>query len=170
MKHYVNIQTKRGDEYILSVMDANIALLSTDIQQKLLEHNLQIGEIIINRTKGHQYTGRKVLYQIANELANVLAENKDLILYYYCDDMNLIPNRNIKEKNKDLSPQESRSRLFSQLFEGYKKSHQVTGISDYAIVLKGEGYKDFVHIIARSSHEEIVLAVCNDINEGWGKR
>ena len=54
MKHYVNIQTKRGDEYILSVMDANIALLSTDIQQKLLEHNLQIGEIIINRTKGHQ--------------------------------------------------------------------------------------------------------------------
>lgn len=164
-----NIQTKEGDEYIIAVTDADISPLSEDIKQMLLEYHLQIGEIIIDRKKGDHCTGRKVLHKIANELANIFAENQDLILYYFCDDTNPIPNRNIKGQNKDLSSQEYRSRLFSKLFEGYKKSHQVTGINDYPIIIDGEGYKEFVHLIARSSHKEFVLAVRNDIKIGWGK-
>ena len=158
-----NIQTQEGDEYIIAVADADITPLSEDIKQMLLEHHLQIGEIIIDRKKGDHCTGRKVLHKIANE------ENQDLILYYFCDDTNPIPNLNTKGQHKDLSSQEYRSRLFSKLFEGYKKSHQVTGINDYPIIIDGEGYKDFVHLIARSSHKGFVLAVRNDIKTGWGK-
>lgn len=165
-----SIETQKGDEYLVAVIDADVMPLSADIQQMLLKHNLQIGEIIIDRRKGNQYTDRKVLHKIANELANIFAENQNLILYYFCDDITPIPNRNIKGENKDLSPQEYRSRLFSKLFEGYKKSHQVIGINDYPIILDGEGYKEFVHLIARSSHKDFVLAVRNDINNGWGKR
>ena len=83
--------------------------------------------------------------------------------------MNSIPNRNTKGKNKDLSPQEYRSRLFSKLFEGYKKSHQVVGISDYPIIIEGEGYKKFIHLIARASHKKHVLNMSNYINAVWGK-
>lgn len=165
-----SIKTKEGDEYLIAVSDVDITLLSTDIQKMLLKHNLQIGEIIIDRKKGDQCTGRKVLHKIANELANIFAENQNLILYYFCDDINPIPNRNSKGKNKDLSPQEYRSRLFSKLFEGYIKSHQVIGIYNYPIIFEGEGYKDFVHLIARASHKEFVTTLCKDINTVWGKR
>ena len=44
-----NIQTQEGDEYIIAVTDADITPLSEDIKQMLLENNLQIGEIIIDR-------------------------------------------------------------------------------------------------------------------------
>lgn len=169
MKETSIIQTQDGDKYILSVNDADITLLSDDIQQMLSDNNLQIGEIIIERTAGKQYTCYKVLYQIVTWLAGIFAQHQGLILYYLCDDMNFIPNRNIKGKNKDLSPQEYRSSLFSKLFEGYKKSHQVTGISDYPIIIEGEGYKQFIHLIARDSHKEHVLAMRNDINTGWAK-
>lgn len=169
MKETSIIQTQDGDKYILSVNDVDTNLLSNDIQQRLLNHNLQIGEIIIERTAGKQYTCYKVLYQIATWLAGVFAQHQGLILFYLCDDMNFIPNRNTKGKNKDLSPQEYRSRLFSTLFEEYKKSHQVIGISDYPIIIEGEGYKQFIHLIARASHKEHVLAMRNDINTGWAK-
>lgn len=78
-----NIQTQEGDEYIIAVADADITPLSEDIKQMLLEYHLQIGEIIIDRKKGDHCTGRKVLHKIANELANIFAENQDLILYYF---------------------------------------------------------------------------------------
>lgn len=169
MEETYSIQTPEGDKYVLSVNDVDINLLSDDIQQRLLNHNLHIGEIIIKRTAGKQYTCYKVLNEIATCLANILAKHQGLILYYLCDDMNPIPNRNTKGKNKDLSPQEYRSRLFSQLFEGYKKSHQVIGISDYPIIIEGDGYKEFIHLIARASHKEHVLAMRNDINTGWAK-
>ena len=169
MKETSIIQTQDGDKYILSVNDADITLLSDDIQQMLSDNNLQIGEIIIERTAGKQYTCYKVLYQIATWLAGIFAQHQGLILFYLCDDMNPIPNRNTKGKNKDLSPQEYRSRLFSKLFEGYKKSHQVIGISDYPIIIEGDGYKEFIHLIARASHKEHVLAMRNDINTGWAK-
>lgn len=169
MNFSFNIQTKEGDEYSIAVTDADITTLSEDIQKRLLEHKLQIGEIIICRNKGNKCTGSKVLHKIANELANLFAENQNLILYYFCDDINPIPNRNSKGQNKNLSPQEYRSKLFSELFDRYINSHQVTGITDHIIILDGVGYKEFVHLIARSSHEEIVSALYNDIYAGWGK-
>ena len=169
MEETYSIQTQDGDKYILSVNDVDIAFLSDDIQQMLSDNNLQIGEIIIERTAGKQYTCYKVLYQIATWLAGIFAQHQGLILYYLCDDSFSIPNRNTKGKNKDLSPQEYRSRLCSKLFEEYKKSHQVVGISDYPIIIEGEGYKRFIHLIARASHKKHVLDMSNYINAGWGK-
>lgn len=75
-----SIETKKGDEYLVAVIDADITPLSVDIQQMLLKHNLQIGEIIIDHRKGNQYTDRKVLHKITNELANIFAENQKTIL------------------------------------------------------------------------------------------
>ena len=43
MEETYSIQTPEGDKYVLSVIDVDITLLSDDIQQRLLNHNLQIG-------------------------------------------------------------------------------------------------------------------------------
>ena len=52
MEETYSIQTQDGDKYILSVNDADITLVSDDIQQMLSDNNLQIGEIMIERRAG----------------------------------------------------------------------------------------------------------------------
>lgn len=89
--------------------------------------------------------------------------------YYSCDDMNPIPSRNTKGANKNLSVQEYRSRLFSYMFDTYMISHQVSGFSNTPIIINGEGYKQFMHLIARDSHQSIVDLIKADVLEGWGK-
>lgn len=80
MKKNSFIETQEGDKYVLSVNDVDITMLSDDIQQILLNHNLQIGEIIIDRTACEQYTVHKALHQIATWLASIFAQHQGLIL------------------------------------------------------------------------------------------
>ena len=82
--------------------------------------------------------------------------------------MNPIPSRN-KGANKDLSVQEYRSNLFTHIFNSYMLSHQVTGISNTRIIIRGKGYTQYMHLIARDKHRPIVDLVKEDILEGWGK-
>ena len=83
--------------------------------------------------------------------------------------MNPIPSRNIKGANKNLSVQEYRSRLFSYMFDSYMESHQVSGFSNTPIIINGDGYRLFMHLIARSKHQSIVDVIKDDVLEGWGK-
>ena len=75
----------------------------------------------------------------------------------------------VKSANKDLPVQEYRSRLFSHIFDSYMYSHQVSGISNTPIIIRGEGYTQYMHLIARNKHREIVGLVKYDVLEGWGK-
>ena len=118
---------------------------------------------------GDESTAQEVLHEITNRIADLFAENPNLILYYSCDDMNPIPFRNTRGANKSLSVQEYRSKLFSHLFELYIHSHQVSGISNTPIIIHGEGYIQFMHLIARNSHQNIVDLIKNDVVEGWRK-
>lgn len=93
----------------------------------------------------------------------------EIILYYSCDDMNPIPSRNTKGANKNLSVQEYRSKLFSHIFDSYMVSHQVSGFSNTPIIINGEGYVQFMHLIARDKHLPIVNRIKEDVIEGWGK-
>ena len=100
---------------------------------------------------------------------SLLAENENLVIYYSCDDMNPIPSRNMRGANKELSVQEYRSTLFSHIFDSYMYSHQVSGITNTPIIIKGEEYKQFMHLIARSKHQVIVDLIKDDVIDGWGK-
>ena len=74
-----------------------------------------------------------------------------------------------KGANKNLSVQEYRSRLFSYMFDSYMESHQVSGFSNTPIIINGDGYRQFMHLIARSKHQSIVDVIKDDVLEGWGK-
>ena len=48
-------------------------------------------------------------------------------------------------------------------------SHQVSGFSNTPIRINGDGYVQFMHLIARNEFLPIVDLIRNDILTGWGK-
>lgn len=124
---------------------------------------------MIDRVKGGESTAQDVLHAITGRIADLFAQNENLILYYSCDDMNPIPSRNMKGSNKNLSVQEYRSTLFSHIFDTYMYSHQVFGITNTPVIIKGEGYTQFMHLIARDKHQDVVSLIKQDVIKGWGK-
>ena len=68
-----------------------------------------------------------------------------------------------------LSVQEYRSTLFSHIFDTYMYSHQVFGITNTPVIIKGEGYTQFMHLIARDKHQYLVSLIKQDVIKGWGK-
>lgn len=169
MDYTFSISTRNGDEYRVMLFDADISLLADNVQKAIAENGIDISEIMIDRVKGGDSTAQEVLHAITGKIADLFAENPNLIIYYSCDDMNPIPSRNTKEANKDLSVQEYRSKLFSHLFDTYMYSHQVTGISNTPVIIEGQNYAQYMHLIARDKHEYIVDLVKIDVIEGWSK-
>ena len=169
MNYSFSISTRKGDEYRIIFVDADVSMLAKEVRDVIVEHNIDISEIIIDRISGGESTAQEVLHTITGKIADILAVNGNLILYYSCDDMNPIPSRNTKGANKNLSVQEYRSRLFSYMFDSYMDSHQVSGFSNTPVIINGEGYCQFMHLIARNKHQAIVDIIKNDVLEGWGK-
>lgn len=169
MNYSFSITTSNGDEYRIMLVDADVSMLAQQVRDILGEYKIDISEIIIDRIKGGESTAQEVLHSITGRIADLFADNGNLILYYSCDDMNPIPSRNMKGANKDLSVQEYRSKLFSHIFDSYMVSHQVSGFSNTPIIINGEGYVQYMHLIARIKHQSIVNRIQEDVIEGWGK-
>ena len=47
-------------------------------------------------------------------------------------------------------------------------SHQVSGITNTPVIINGDGYTQFMHLIARDKHQSIVDLIKADVIEGWG--
>lgn len=169
MNYSFSITTSNGDEYRIMLVDADVSMLAQQVRDILGEYKIDISEIIIDRIKGGESTAQEVLHSITGRIADLFADNGNLILYYSCDDMNPIPSRNMKGANKDLSVQEYRSKLFSHIFDSYMVSHQVSGFSNTPIIINGERYVQYMHLIARIKHQSIVNRIQEDVIEGWGK-
>lgn len=169
MNYSFSISTRKGDEYRIKLFDVDMSLLAERVRGPIIKAGIDISEIMIDRIHGGDSTAQEVLHAITGKIADLFAENENLILYYSCDDMNPIPSRNTKGANKNLSVQEYRSNLFTHMFNSYMLSHQVSGISNTPIIIKGEGYTQYMHLIARDKHKSIVDLVKEDIIEGWGK-
>ena len=169
MNYSFFISTRKGDEYRIMLSDADVSMLAEQVRNIIIANDIDISEIIIDRLKGGESTAQEVLHAITGRIADLFADNGNLILYYSCDDMNPIPSRNTKGSNKDLSVQEYRSKLFSHIFDSYMVSHQVSGFTNTPIIIRGEGYSQFMHLIARDKHQSVVDSIKNDVLEGWGK-
>ena len=169
MNYSFSISTRQGDEYRIMFIDADVSVLAENIQKTIVEQGIDISEIMIDRVRGGESTAQEVLHAITGRVADLFAENDNMVIYYSCDDMNPIPSRNLRGANKELSVQEYRSTLFSHIFDTYMYSHQVSGITNTPVIINGEGYKQFMHLIARAKHQAIVDLIKDDVIEGWGK-
>ena len=169
MNYSFSISTRLGDEYRIILVNADISVLGEAVKETIVKEGIDISEILIDRVRGGESTAQEVLHAITGRIADLFAEHANLIIYYSCDDMNPIPSRNMKSANKDLPVQEYRSKLFSHIFDSYMYSHQVSGIDNTPIIIRGEGYTQFMHLIARTKHQIIVNLIKDDVIEGWGK-
>ena len=169
MNYSFSISTRHGDEYRIMLIDVDISVLGEKVKKVLDNSGIDISEIMIDRVKGGESTSQEVLHVITGRIADLFAENTNLIIFYSCDDMNPIPFRNTKGSNRNLPVQEYRSRLFSHIFDSYMYSHQVNGISNTPIIITGEGYTQYMRLIARDQHQPIVELIRDDVLEGWGK-
>ena len=98
-----SITTKKGDEYRIMLIDADISMLAKEVRDIILENNLDISEIMIDRISGGESTAQEVLHTITGKVADLFAINVNLILYYSCDDMNPIPSMHLIARNKHQS-------------------------------------------------------------------
>ena len=169
MNYSFSISTKKADEYRIYLVDADISVLADNVKAIIELQGIDISEIIIDRVSGGNATSQEVLHAITGRIADLFADHPTLIIYYSCDDMNPIPSRNTKGSNRDISVQEYRSRLFSHIFDTYMNSHRVSGFSNTPIRIKGDGYIQFMHLIARDELLPIVDLIRDDIIEGWSK-
>jgi hypothetical protein len=163
----------KGSEYRILLSPVRLDVLSDKISSVVLEKNIDVSELIIERISGDDTTEQEVLHDITGWVADMFANNPNLIIYYSCDDMMPIPSRNANSDNSYLPVNEYRSRLFSHIFESYMASHQVTGVANTPIRLDnyedGIGYSIFMHLIARDQHAEVVKILKDNILEISGK-
>jgi len=165
--------TQKDNEYRVLLTSVDIEVLPEHIQKVLVEREIDISELMIERISGKSTTGQDVLHDITGWVAELFAHNPNLIIYYSCDDMTPIPSRNQNSENKDMPVNEYRSKLFTHIFDTYMTSHQVSGVINTPIQLdnyeNGIGYSLFFHFIARDIHNDIVEMLKEDIKDVSGK-
>lgn len=164
---------QKGNEYRVLLTSVDIEVLPDYILSVLLERNVDISELMIERISGESTTGQDVLHDITGWVAELFANNPNLIIYYSCDDITPIPSRNHNSDNKDIPVNAYRSKLFTRIFNTYMVSHQVSGVTNTPIQLdnyeNGKGYSLFFHFIARDIHNDIVEMLKEDIKDVSGK-
>lgn len=163
----------KESEYRILLSPVKTDILSDDVKALIVSKNIDVSELIIDRIKGESTTEQEVLHDITGWVADMFANNPNLIIYYSCDDILPIPSRNINSDNKALPVNEYRSKLFSHLFKTYLSTHQVIGVTDSPIRLdnyeSGYGYSIYLHLIARDRHADVVELIKSEIREVSGK-
>jgi len=120
------------------------------------EINLPVIDIVIETDSAvHDINNdSKVLIQITKIISDYLKE-EEAILYYYCSD------REIKKskRNKHLSHQEFRSKLFSAMFS----LNKATDLINKLIVIDDPSRNNhYLHLIGDKKHESVINRIADE--------
>lgn len=161
MKISASITVEDGDQYRVVL---NSLELPHDLKS-LLDGSVEIVEVTLYRMKGMHYTSLKTLTKITSVIANAFLENPNAILYFYCDDLTMLPS--VKDA---MTPQEYRSRLFSALFDRYVTKHNISDIFNFPIKINDvEGTPMYIHLFARDCHRRYVEIIGKDLIDNYSK-
>ena len=159
MEDFVKIfKSPQGDVYHITLSESN-DILSKSVLEALVD--VHIAGVDLRRLEGSHVTNQKVLTTLANTIAEFFLRDEHLIICYYCDFLNLIPNT----KKNSMPPQEYRSRLFERMFQRYVKQHQLDGVRLSVVEINGINEKYYVHVIYRNGHSMLASMIGSDIKE-----
>ncbi|MGN1156629.1 MAG: hypothetical protein ACI4TK_10660 [Agathobacter sp.] len=164
MKFTVSI-TSNDNTLRLGLETADTSFLGESISSEIESRCVEIVEVILDRELGKGLAGMALLDNISSVIANVFIENKNSILFFYCDDLNEIP----RCRTRNISPQEYRSNLFSLMFERYVTKHGIQSVHDVTIRVNAIDHPLFFHFISRDEHMDIIDEIKDDFAATYSK-
>ena len=163
MEDFVRVfKSPNGDTYHITLSEDN-GILSNGVLEALGE--VHIAGIDLRRLSGKHVTGNKVLSALSETIADYFLRDKNVIICYYCDFLNSIPNTT---KNT-MPPQEYRSRLFERLFQRYVSQHNIENVRLSVVEINGINEKYYFHVIYRDGHSMLASMIGSDLKEVFGK-
>jgi glutaredoxin-related protein len=119
---------------------------------------VKLVNVSLVREKGNLYTDWSTLSKIVMKLGQILIENPDIILYYYCDEITPIPNIRASRR---LQPAEYRNRLFSILFQKGTSMFPDYGFIDTPISIISDQGHAFIHLIGLENQRTKIALICS---------
>ena len=138
MNCFFTVSDKEGNEIRVSLSSFS----QTGIEALLGETELI--DISLERIKDTGKPSHSILSLLTEKICTFIQNNKHCVFYYYCDEVNAIPNI---RKSKSISPAEYRNNLFSVLFERGKQQYPELNLEDKPIIIETDEGKAFIHLI-----------------------
>lgn len=149
-----SVLCSNGHSYLInySVMPPDLFTDDPDILQEF--NGVCVYDIVLQifPIEGdHSYLSKSVnkyadLITISSYIFDFLEENKDVILYFFCDQKN---NLYYNSKNKSITCQAFRSSLFSTMFDRHIKSVGTKEYQNTVVEINGIEETFYTHLIAR---------------------
>lgn len=139
----IPISTSNGEYYI----QLRTAILENIVSEEHIVHfkNCTIYDIMLGCKQRDVLVDMEAMNKIGSELQRVLEVNPNIILYFFCD-FNEKTIR-INRKNKNIPPQEFRSRLFSTLFDRRMKQGNSNNFQNKVHTVDYAGDRYYLHLI-----------------------
>lgn len=164
MKVSASLIVGNTDEYRVGFETIETGFLPEDAFEYLKEEKIEIVEVLLERVKGSTSTNIAVLSEISNIISRFFTDNKSVILYFFCDDLNEIPC-----SGKEIEPQAYRSRLFSAMYNRFTTNHHTQDIENISICIDALGRNQYLHFIVRNHHLKYVEFIQRNIEEVYLK-
>ena len=133
-----------GGEYYIQLRTANPEKIVSSQNVPLFD-GCTIYDVILGCKQRKTLVDMEAMNMIGFELQKILEVNPNLILYFFCD-FNEKTIR-INKKNKNIPPQEYRSRLFSNLFDRRMKQGNHNNFQNKVHVVPFDGENYYLHLI-----------------------
>ena len=90
MKVSASLVVGDSDEYRVGFETIETGFLSDKVFDYLQKEGIEIVEVLLDRVKGSDKTNIAVLSEISNIIFRLFKDNENVILYFFCDDLNEI--------------------------------------------------------------------------------
>ena len=164
MKVSASLVVSSVEEYRLGFETIESGFLQDEVFKCLDKDGIEIVEVLLDRVKGAGKTSIAILSEMSEIIFRLFDTNENIIIYFFCDDLNEIPNT-----QKKVSPQAYRSRLFSSMFERFVRKQKVDDIENIAISIEAFGRTEYLHFIVRSHHMKYIDYIQRNIEETYTK-
>ena len=163
-----NVIADTGDVFRVILSSGEDAFFATPEICSLLNNEIEIVEIDLERVTGSAPTSLKTLTKISEGIAHCFEQNKKAVLYYFCDDLSEVPS--IGDSKIGMWPQEYRSLLFSRMFERYALNTSMEdSVTDVEVVIYEDTRPLYMHLIARTCHSRYIEALKAYITSRYSK-
>lgn len=164
MKVSASLVVSCMEEYRIGFETIESGFLQDEVFERLNKDGIEIVEVLLDRVKGIGKTSIAILSEMSEIIYRLFDANENIIVYFFCDDLNEIPNT-----KKQMSPQTYRSRLFSSMFERFVQKQKINDIENVSISIEASGRTEYLHFIVRTHHLKYINYIQQNIEDTYTK-